>query len=159
MWRGRLRAILKIMKKMLYKIIAILLYCYIAILPTQALAISFGITEAGDAAVKGGYAGGTTETTLAETVGLGIKMALSLVGAIFLALMVYAGYLWMTARGEEEPVTKARKIITACIIGLIIVVGAYSITDYVLVRVYSSVSPNAQGLEATAPLETAETPK
>lgn len=144
-------------KKMLYCYIVILLSVFVMAVPV--LAISFGITEAGDAAVKGGYAGGTTETTLAETVGLGIKMALSLVGAIFLALMVYAGYLWMTARGEEEPVTKARKIITACIIGLIIVVGAYSITDYVLVRVYSSVSPNAKGLETTAPLETAESPQ
>jgi len=121
-------------------------------------AINFGISDAGTAAVKGGYAVGTTETTFAETVGVIIKIALSLVGAIFLALMVYAGYLWMTARGEEEPIEKAKKIIKACIVGLIIVVGAYSITDYVLVRIYSSVSPSAKSLETTAPLQTPESP-
>ena len=132
------------MKKLLYRIVALLLYCYIAILPVQSLAISFGIDTAGQAAEQGGYAKTTNETTFSETVGLIIKIALSLVGAIFLALMVYAGYLWMTAHGEQEPIDKAKKIIMASIIGLIIVVGAYSITDYVLVRVYSSVSPTMQ---------------
>jgi len=46
--------------------------------------------------------------------------------------MVYAGYLWMTARGESDQVDKAKKIIVQSIIGLVITVGAYSITAFVV---------------------------
>ena len=53
-------------------------------------------------------------------------------GVIFLVLMVYAGYLWMTARGTEEQIEKAKKIIMAAMIGLIITLGAYSITAFVV---------------------------
>jgi len=105
---------------------------------------NFGMQEAGKAATYGGYGEGTTETTFSETLGVTIKLALSLVGAIFLALMVYAGYLWMTARGEEEPINKAKKIIIAAIVGLVITVGAYSVTDYVLVRIFSAVNEASQ---------------
>jgi len=125
------------MKILIYLVMLISL----AQIPTQVLALNFGLVETKDAATKGGYAGGTTDTTLSETVGLVIKIALSLVGVVFLALTVYAGFLWMTARGEDEPIGKAKKIITACIIGLLIVVAAYAITDYVLVRMFSAVSP------------------
>ncbi|MBD3311356.1 MAG: hypothetical protein GF349_02565 [Candidatus Magasanikbacteria bacterium] len=71
---------------------------------------------------------------LSEVVGSIINGALTLVGLVFLVLMVYAGYLWMTARGNEEQVEKSKKIITASIIGLVIVVSAYAITTFVTSR-------------------------
>jgi len=54
-----------------------------------------------------------------------------LLGIIFIILMIYAGYNWMTAQGEEEKVTKAKTTIQRAIIGLIIVVSAYAITAFV----------------------------
>ena len=89
-----------------------------------------------DAAKIAGYSQ-VTETTLAETIGLVVKAALSMVGAIFLLLMVYAGYLWMTARGEEEMVKKSQKIIISSIIGLIIVVASYTLTNFVVGAILS----------------------
>ena len=78
---------------------------------------------------KSGQKAGTEGAKDLEVViGNAIGTALSLVGLIFLVLMVYAGYLWMTARGEEEQVTKARKIIVGSLIGIVIVVSAYAIT-------------------------------
>ncbi|OGH64549.1 MAG: hypothetical protein A3J66_01650 [Candidatus Magasanikbacteria bacterium RIFCSPHIGHO2_02_FULL_47_14] len=67
-------------------------------------------------------------------IGTVINAALTLVGLIFLVLMVYAGYLWMTARGESEQIDKARQIITASIIGLVIVLSAYAISTFVTGR-------------------------
>ncbi len=67
-------------------------------------------------------------------VGTIINAALTLVGLIFLVLMVYAGYLWMTARGESEQIDKAKQIITASIIGLVIVLSAYAISTFVTGR-------------------------
>ena len=62
-----------------------------------------------------------------------IQVALSFLGVIFLILMIYGGFLWMTAKGNEEQVTKAKNLITAAIIGLIIVISAYAIS-YVLIK-------------------------
>lgn len=60
-----------------------------------------------------------------------IKAVLGLLAIIFVILMLYAGYLWMTAQGNEDQVGKAKGIITTAIIGLIIIVAAYSITSFV----------------------------
>lgn len=81
-----------------------------------------------------GPAGVTDKSDLANIIGTGINVALSLVGLIFLILMVYAGYLWMTAQGDEEKTKTAQKIITAAIIGLVVVLSAYAITFLVTSR-------------------------
>ncbi|MFA5061572.1 MAG: pilin [Patescibacteria group bacterium] len=93
-------------------------------------------------AQKSGYqTAGVTDTTLSQTVGMIISIVLGLVGMIFLALTVYAGFLWMTAAGDEEPITKAKKILTTSVIGLVIVLAAYSITYFVTNYLYSATSP------------------
>ena len=121
------------------KLYKILFFCSILVLlfsaASSALALDFGSTEVGSAAEKAGYSAATDETTFAVTIGAVIAAALSFVGVIFLVLMVYAGYLWMTARGEEAQVEKSQKIIISSIIGLIITVGAYSITSFVVPRI------------------------
>lgn len=99
----------------------------------NAYAIDIGRNLAKGAADKAGYVvDTTTETTFAETLGLVVKTALSFVGIIFLLLMVYAGFLWMTAHGETDQVDKSKKIIVQSIIGLAITVGAFSITAFVV---------------------------
>jgi len=60
-----------------------------------------------------------------------IRVMLSLIGTIFFVLMIYAGYLWLTSRGEEDKVQKAKKIITRSVVGLIVILVSYSITLFV----------------------------
>jgi nitrogen fixation-related uncharacterized protein len=60
-----------------------------------------------------------------------VRAFLSLLGAIFLVLTIYAGFLWMTSGGNEEQVGKAKKILRDSIIGLAIVITAYAITLFV----------------------------
>ena len=67
-----------------------------------------------------------SQAQLLEIVGVIVGIALGLVGAVFLILMILAGYNWMTAQGEEEKVQKAKDTITRAIIGIIIVIGAYA---------------------------------
>lgn len=66
-----------------------------------------------------------------ELTGTIIGSALSIIGVIFFILLVYGGFLWMTARGEEGPIKKAQETIIAATIGLIIVLGSYAITNFV----------------------------
>ena len=56
---------------------------------------------------------------------------LSLLSLIFIVLILYAGFNWMTASGDEQKVTKAKDTITKAVIGLVIIVAAYSITYFV----------------------------
>lgn len=91
----------------------------------------------------GGRAYGVTgePESPAATAGRVINVALSVVGLVFLVLMLYGGYLWMTARGKEERLNKAKDTIEASIIGLIIVLAAYGITYYVVSRIVASTAP------------------
>lgn len=61
-----------------------------------------------------------------------INFLLSLLGIIFLIIIIYAGFLWMTAGGNDDQVGKAKGLIKNAIIGVVIIVAAYAITNFVL---------------------------
>jgi hypothetical protein len=54
-------------------------------------------------------------------------------------LLIYAGFLWMTARGKEEQVDKAKRITREVVIGLIIIVLARIITEFVLTQIGNAI--------------------
>ena len=60
-----------------------------------------------------------------------IRIVLELLGIIFLVLIIYAGFKWMTAGGDEEKVTSAKKLLTNSVIGLIIIFAAFAIATFV----------------------------
>lgn len=116
----------------------ILIICFL-FLPLVVNAINLGFDLVKDTATKGGYSAGTSETSLAENVGFVINIILSFIGVIFTGLTVYAGVLWMTAQGDETKIESARKIITGSVIGLIITLAAYSITNYIIPLILTKV--------------------
>jgi hypothetical protein len=71
-------------------------------------------------------------------IGVVIKNFLGIVSAFLVVMVLYAGFLWMTAGGNQDQVTKARKWITNGVVGLIVTMSAFAITDYVFERVYST---------------------
>jgi len=60
-----------------------------------------------------------------------IGFVLSFIGVLFLILTIYGGINWMTAGGNEQKVEKAKTIIINAIIGLLIVLSAYTITSFI----------------------------
>jgi hypothetical protein len=82
--------------------------------------------------VAGRGAGYETGATIEQQVGSLISVALSFLGVIFLLLMIYGGYMWMTAAGNDENVKKAQSLIKAAVIGVIIVTSAYAISYFVI---------------------------
>ena len=69
---------------------------------------------------------------LPTLVGAIINVLLSVLGIVFVLLVVYAGFLYLTSQGETKNVEKAKKLLTQSIIGLIIIVAAYAISSYVI---------------------------
>ena len=72
---------------------------------------------------------------LISVIALIINIALGFLGIVALGLIIYAGFLWMTARGNEDQVKKAQQIIITTVIGMVIVVAAYSITTFVVPKI------------------------
>ncbi len=75
---------------------------------------------------------GLGDNELDQTLGLLINVLLGLLGIIFLVLTIYAGFLWMTAGGDEKKVAKAKGILVTAVIGLVILLSAYAISTFVL---------------------------
>ena len=113
--------------------------CLIAALalPRMILAANPALIKLDDVASgnKGPYMQASL-TTLTEITGLIVGIFLSLIGIIFLLLMIFAGYNWMTAQGEEEKVSKAKDTIARSIIGLIIVLGSYAVWKFIFSRLF-----------------------
>ncbi|MBP6944674.1 hypothetical protein KBD61_02655 [Patescibacteria group bacterium] len=61
-----------------------------------------------------------------------INVVLGFLGIVLLGYMIYAGFLWMTSGGEQERAKEARTMIANSIIGLIIIVAAFAISNFVL---------------------------
>ncbi len=68
-----------------------------------------------------------------------IKIFLTLIGIIFLVLILLAGYTWMTAQGNEDKVNEAKTRLKTGVIGLIIIIAAWSITRFVASKIIQSV--------------------
>ena len=69
-----------------------------------------------------------TETEPEKVINWLLATLLGFLGIIFLVLIIYGGFLWMTAKGNDEQINKAKKIIMSSSIGLTIIMGAYIIT-------------------------------
>lgn len=72
-----------------------------------------------------------------------INYALSFLGMISLLLMLYAGIIWMLARGNEEEINKAREILKGAAIGLIIIMSSYALSYFVFTNLVSIVTNTA----------------
>lgn len=69
-----------------------------------------------------------------------IKTVLSVLGILFVVIIIISGFKWMNAGGNEKTVDEAQSRIKNAIIGLIIVLSAYGITAFVFKNISSSAS-------------------
>lgn len=77
----------------------------------------------------------SSPTEIFVTVNKIVTALLSLLAILFFGFLTFAGVRWMTAQGNEEFVTKAKETMEAALIGLIIVMSAYAITNFVFTKV------------------------
>jgi len=63
-----------------------------------------------------------------------INIALLFLGVIAVALIIYAGFLWMTSGGNEDKVDQAKKVLKNAVIGLIIILSSWGIATFILNR-------------------------
>ena len=116
------------------KVMSILLLLFVglsfAIVTNAKIDLNTSLTGAG----KGIYGDeqAPDATTMPKIIGKVIGVLLSLVGVILVMIIIYAGFLWMTAGGNEEQVKKAKAWLTNAIVGLVITLSAYAISAFVV---------------------------
>ena len=69
--------------------------------------------------------------TPTQVVGFVIKTMLAFVSVVFVVLVLYAGFTWMTARGNDEALTTAIGTLQTAIVGLVITMAAYVLAYFI----------------------------
>ena len=96
-----------------------------------------GLSDTGETA----YGGQAPQ--LGEFIGSNIIAPLfGIIGVIFLVLVIAAGFLWMTAAGNDTQIARAKNILISTIIGTVLIIGAYAITFFI----FTSLVPTQQAL-------------
>jgi len=69
---------------------------------------------------------------LASVIGTVIQAVMGILGVLLFVIMVYSGFLWMTAGGNTDQVEKAKAWVTNAIIGLVILLFAYVVSSFIV---------------------------
>lgn len=64
-----------------------------------------------------------------------IQWVLGLLGLVAVIMILFGGFMWMTAAGNEERIKKAKTILTSAIIGMIIIMLSWALVTFVIARV------------------------
>ncbi|MFW6143694.1 MAG: pilin [Patescibacteria group bacterium] len=75
---------------------------------------------------ESGY--GRQETALGSFIGNVVNAVFVVGGLLLFGYLIFGGFKFMTAGGDEEAIEKAKTMLTNAIIGLIIIATAYFIT-------------------------------
>lgn len=64
-----------------------------------------------------------------------INLVLKILGILVIILILFAGFQWMTAAGNEDQVKKAQATLKNAIIGLVIIMLAWSVSYFIMRRI------------------------
>ncbi|XOU93918.1 MAG: Mbov_0395 family pilin-like conjugal transfer protein [Candidatus Kerfeldbacteria bacterium] len=84
-----------------------------------------------DNRIKNGLEGEITTVNPEDITTNTMSWILGLLGLISVIIVLYGGFSWMTAAGNEEKLSKAKKLLTYSIIGLIVILFAWVMVSFV----------------------------
>lgn len=127
------------MKQVLIKLAYALWTLSIILSPMVGNAQGFAEEAINRARVTAGEANLETRQSITNIIADLIQVVLGLVGILFFLLTLWGGYLWMTAQGNDQKVADAKKIIVRAVIGMVVVLTAYSITYFIALSVEGTI--------------------
>ena len=81
------------------------------------------------------------ETALPQEIARILAVLLSFVGVLMLVIILYSGFLWLTAGGNEDQIKKAKQNIRNAAIGLVIVLTSFVAVQFVSTQLERSFAP------------------
>ena len=131
------------MKKKLFKNFISLAVIMLIITPVFAIALTANAQDS-DNLLWGGTSenvetalglGNTDPREMAASV---VNVLLGFLGIIAVLIILMGGFKWMTAGGNEDGVSEAKKMITAGVIGLVIVLASWGLAQFVINALYDA---------------------
>lgn len=89
---------------------------------------------------------GLGNTNVSNATATVVNMIIGLLGIIALILIFYGAFTWMTAGGNEDNISKAKNIIVAAAVGLLIVFLSAAIARYLLEQTGNVTGVNVNAL-------------
>lgn len=101
---------------------------------TEGESVSFTDFQGGlDAPDESEYDDGLTQATSAREFILNVvNFALAFLGLIAVVVIIYAGFLYVTAHGEEGQTGKAKKAIFGALIGIVLILGSFALVNTII---------------------------
>ena len=109
------------------KIILLFIITILSLAAAVPALAQFGLEST---ASRAQYQEGDIYSTLSTVIGV----VLITIGIVFLTIMIYAGLRWMTARGNETFIEKAKEAMFGAIMGLILVIVSYALSAFIFGR-------------------------
>ncbi|MDO8261364.1 MAG: hypothetical protein Q7T50_07810, partial [Candidatus Magasanikbacteria bacterium] len=81
---------------------------------------------------------GLGNTDPREMAGSVINIVLGFLGVIAVLIILLGGFKWMTAGGNEDGIGEAKQMIGAGVIGLVIILAAFGIAQFVINALYNA---------------------
>lgn len=121
----------------------------------QVDAIRAGVDAA---ATQGGIqtVGCTGTACIVTIIGNVVNIALSFLGVLLLCYLLYAGFLWTTAGGDSKKTDAARSIIQNAVIGLVLTLSAFAISNFVIEQL-AAINSSAGSTSSAPATPTTET--
>jgi len=88
---------------------------------------------------------GFATTDIRITIARIIRAILGFLGILAVLIILYGGFIYMTSGGNEEKIAKAKRIIRDAIIGLIIVLSSFAITQFIISRLLGAAGLGGEG--------------
>ena len=86
---------------------------------------------------------GLANSDVRITVAKILRIAMSLLGTIFVVIVIWGGYEWMTAGGNDQQIGTAKKRIYAGVIGLALILSSYAIASFVVSSLATASVPSS----------------
>lgn len=128
---------MKIIKLKNYKIVLLIIFCL-----GQLTFLTVPIIQAGELwdlqegkdeiPTAFGYSTGQEPTDIRTVIVRVVRVFLTFIALIFVIIIIYAGWKWMTAAGNQDRVAEAKRQIIAGAIGFFIIAAAYALTFFVI---------------------------
>jgi len=118
----------------------------------DAIAVTGGLTDANKAV------GSSSESAVLSVISNIINVILGFIGVIFFIQMFYAGFKWMSSGGNDEMVSESKQTIRNAVIGIVVVFGAFIITNFVLNQIASITGPTRPQAPIEIPIDSGEDP-
>jgi len=114
-----------------FGVLAILAMPIVSLAQQNATSIDLGLGDIGTTI-------GLSSSSPLTTVALLINSIMVILGIVAVGIVLLAGFKWMTAGGNDEKVTEAKKLMGAGVIGLVIILSAWGITTFILERIVTA---------------------